>query len=109
MGFTDAFQLFHIKTSKTSLKLYSCIKINYCFFTRLWPPADLRGTRASGQKSWLTLSYKPHHDPLHEMAEKETPFSLQYALFFTDMACNPSFPHGCKQEVAHLPKNPFPN
>lgn len=56
MVLRDAFQLFHTKTSKISQKLQCCIKSNYCFFTGLWMPADLRGTTASGQKSRLTAT-----------------------------------------------------
>lgn len=106
MVVTDAFQLFHTVTSKISQKLCCCIKSNYCFFTGLWMPEDLRGTTASGQKSRLTLSYKPHYDPLHGTTEK---VHFQYALFSTDAVSSPSFPHSCKQEVTQLPKKPFIN
>lgn len=59
MVLTNAFQLFHTKTSKTSQKLGCCIKSNYWFFTGLWTLEDLRGTTASGQKLKLTFSCKP--------------------------------------------------
>lgn len=95
---------YFILKSKTSQKLGSCIKSNYCFFTGLWTPADPRGTTASGQTPRLTLSYKP----LHHRMGKETVFT-SVSLFSTDTMGTPNFPHGCRQEVTQLPKKPFIN